>query len=387
MSKGGKDMKILILSCSTGEGHNSAALALKEEFDSRGVKNAFRDPVAFGGKRAQRFVSSCYNNMIRTSPNAFGAVYKLGELYYSTGLPSPIYAANAAYCRELYSFVQAGGFDAIVATHLYGMEAASAIRRRLGVTIPTYGVLTDYTVIPFFTEPDIDGYFIPHEEVRSQMTRRGVPSEKIFATGIPVSPKFYHNLSMGDARALLGIDGARRMLLVMSGGIGGGNLPALCDALRSAAGSETDIYVMTGKNDRMRQCLARRYANDPRVKAVPFTREVNVYMNAANVLLSKPGGLSSTEAAAANVPLIHINSIPGCETHNVQFFLEHGMALPAKTPEDAARLAMMLAGDEKAAEEMRRRQRDIINPRAAAMIADILTERCDGHPQTGVDGE
>ena len=379
-------MKVLIMSCSTGEGHNSAARALKEEFDARGIENALVDPVSFGGNGAQRFVSSCYNNMIRISPKAFGRVYKLGELYFSTELPSPIYTANASYCHALYDYVLKGGFDLIVSSHLYGMEAVSAMRKRCGLALPSYGVLTDYTVIPFFTEPKLDGYFIPHEEIRPQLVAHGIPDEKIYATGIPVSRRFRTHLTMSEARAQLGIDPARRIMLVMSGGVGGGNLPGLCDALTSAADGDTDIYVMTGKNERMRRCLNARYASDPRLKTVAFTRDVNVYMNAANVLLSKPGGLSSTEAAAANVPLIHINAIPGCETHNVQFFLEHGMALPAKNFSDAARLAVRLASDDKAAEAMRQRQRDTINPRAAEDIANIMLKHNGLAPRTEVSG-
>ena len=141
---------------------------------------------------------------------------------------------------------------------------------------------------------------------------------------------------------------------------------------------------MTGRNERMRNYLNDRYRYDPRIRSVAFTREVNLYMNAANVLLSKPGGLSSTEAASANVPLIHINTIPGCETCNVQFFLEHGMALPAKNVSDAARLAVRLAGDDKAAEAMRQRQRDTIDPRAAESIVDIMLAQAQEREQKKV---
>ena len=377
-------MKVLIMSCSTGEGHNSAARAIKEEFDARGIENALKDPVSFGGKSAQHAVASGYNNIIRISPPVFGAIYKLGALYYSTGITSPIYAANASYSRALYDYVCEGGFDAIVSSHLYGMEATAAMRKRFGLNIPSYGVLTDYTVIPFFTEPELDGYFIPHEEIRPQMKAHGVPDEKVFATGIPVSRRFYSRIPMDEARAKLGISQERKMMLVMSGGVGGGNLPGLCDALAKAADASTDIYVMTGRNERMRNYLNDRYRYDPRIRSVAFTREVNLYMNAANVLLSKPGGLSSTEAASANVPLIHINTIPGCETCNVQFFLEHGMALPAKNVSDAARLAVRLAGDDKAAEAMRQRQRDTIDPRAAESIVDIMLAQAQEREQKKV---
>ena len=367
-------MKVLLLSCFTGEGHNSAAKALQEELDKRGVENALKDPVLFKSRRAQHFVSSFYNNMIRTAPATFGALYKVGSWYDATGLLSPIYLANATYASTLWQYIQDNRFDRVVATHLYGMEAMTAIQRRLGAEIPSYGVLTDYTRIPFLTEAKLQGYFIPHEELRGDLASKGVPSEQIFATSIPVASRFAEDIPKEEAREHLGIPQDKKIFVVMSGGIGGGNVTGLCSALLEEMDENSLLYVLVGRNEERKEKLKERYGENGRVIPVGFTDEVQYYMKAADVLLSKPGGLSSTEAAVANVPLVHINGIPGCESENIRFFEGHGMSRSAKTVEEAARMAVALAADPEESERMRARQRAVINSQAARDIVDRILE-------------
>lgn len=98
-------MKVLILSCYTGEGHNSAARAVMEELQAHGIECEITDPVAFKSEKAQKFVSSFYNNMIKKTPAAFGALYKAGAIYDSTGITSPVYLLNAGYAENLNSYI------------------------------------------------------------------------------------------------------------------------------------------------------------------------------------------------------------------------------------------------------------------------------------------
>lgn len=124
------ERRILILSCFTGEGHNSAARAMHSAFDALEVPSRIMDPVSFQGKHAQHFISSFYNGMIRRSPGAFGALYKAGALYDATGWVSPVYLANAAYAERLNRFLEAQRYTDVVCTHLYGMEAMTALKKR-----------------------------------------------------------------------------------------------------------------------------------------------------------------------------------------------------------------------------------------------------------------
>ena len=171
-------------------------------------------------------------------------------------------------------------------------------------------------------------------------------------------------------RAQYGI--AEDDFLIMTGGVGCGNIAALCDGLLTDDSSDFLALVLTGKNDKLREELTARYAGDHRVQAVPFTREVNLYMNASDVLITKPGGLSSTEAAAACIPMIHLITIPGCEEKNAAFYESHGMARKTTSLREAASLAVALAGDPAACEAMRKQQAEQINANSAQDIARFV---------------
>ena len=358
------ERRILILSCFTGEGHNSAAKAMHSAFDALEVPSRIMDPVSFQGKHAQHFISSFYNGMIRRTPKAFGALYKAGALYDATGWVSPVYLANAAYAERLNRFLEAQQSTDVVCTHLYGMEAMTAI--------PAYGIMTDYTCTPFLAETELDGYFTPHASLSDDLIRRGMPAEKLYPLGIPVSPAFDTPLSRQEARTRLGIPEEKKLFLIMTGGVGCESLLGLCDAFLAAADETMLAQILVGHNESLGETVRQRYGADGRICSVPFTDQVAVYMHAADVMLSKPGGLTSTEAATANVPFVAVKAIPGCETCNAAFFQQHGMALNARSDEEAIAFAMQLATDPERAERMRRAQRETLPPHAARTIAQFI---------------
>ena len=367
-------MKILLLSCCTGEGHNSAAKALMQELDRRGIQSEITDPIAFISETASKFVSSFYNNMNKKTPQAFGAMYKVSELYSNTELSSPVYWLSAGYARKMLDYIREGGFDAVISTHLFGITALSAVRHKAEEHIPSYGVLTDYTAYPFVGETDVDRYFVPHADIITEMVEQGIPASRCAPTGIPVREAFASLPSQAAAREALGIPTDKKMILVMTGGVGCDNMTALCDEVVAAVDERVVAYVMVGKNADMQAELIRRYGENGVIRTVPFTTEVHTYMRAADVLMTKAGGLSSTEALVTGVPMVHVKAIPGCETYNVKFFSERGLSLAAKSDGEAAAMAMRLAFDEEGAARMRDAQHDAGNPLAARDIVQIVLD-------------
>ena len=365
-------MKILVLSCSTGEGHNSAARALCAQAAEMGIDADLADPVSFAGPRAARAVAGLYNRMIRHVPPLFGAVYALGGAYAATDLPSPIRAANALYAPALCRHLAVHRYDAVVSTHLYGMEAMHTVRR-MGRSVPSWGVLTDYTPIPFLIENDVDGFFIPHADLAPEMEAAGVPSARLFAAGIPVHPRFETPTPRDTARTALSLPGRGRMFLLMTGGVGCGHAGDLCRALLARMEADDFLCVLAGRNERMAAELRIRFGGDGRLRVIPFTGEVPLYLHAADVVVTKPGGLTSTEAAVAGAPLVHILSVPGCETRNAAFFAAHGMSLHAKNFREAAAMAAHLAANRGAARTMRENQARNLPAGAARRVLEAVT--------------
>lgn len=363
-------MKILILSCDTGEGHNSAAYAIAEACRKRGIDYTLGDPLDFGGEKTGAIVSSSYNGMIKKTPAAFSLLYKAGDIYSSTKLTSPVYLANSLYADSLKSYIVKNRFDAVICTHLFAMEALTAARKKTGFCIPCFGVLTDYTCVPFFTETKLDGYFIPHEDLRKEVADKGIPNDLIYGAGIPVSGRFASHMEKSMARDYLAIPQSKAVLMIMSGGVGCGNVIALCDELLKQSNEDYVAYVLVGRNRKLKEKMDRRYGDNDRIQSVAFTKKVNLYMNAADVMISKAGGLSSTEAAVANIPLVHLLVYTACESKNADFFASHELSVRAGSAKSAIAAALELIRNKEKAEKMRAMQRSCINPQAANDIVE-----------------
>ena len=197
---------------------------------------------------------------------------------------------------------------------------------------------------------------------------RGIPRERVLVTGIPTAGRYARHTAKAVAREMLGLEEEGRMLLVMTGSMGFGHVGALVDALLERLYTTDRIVVLGGANDRLKRALRDRYAIEGRVRVEDYTDHVDLYMDACDMLFTKPGGLTTTEAAVKGVPLAHTQPIPGCETENMRFFGELGMSISAKTPQALAERAVALLDDAPALAHMAQSQRENIFPDAAERI-------------------
>ncbi len=365
-------MKVLILSCNTGQGHNTAGKAMLEALSMRGIPADMHDVLLFGGVKTSEIVSGSYVKMTQRSPKTFGRLYRVGEAISSDKVRSPIYYANKLYAERLGEFIENGGYDTVLSPHLFGAEAMTYLRQKRGMKTRSFGIATDYVCTPFWEETDVDLFFIPHEKLRADYEKKGFAPERLIATGIPVSHAFSEPVSRTVAREKLNIPMGARVMLLMSGSMGFGDLPDIVAELLRRSGDSDIVYTLVGNNAKMKEMLETRFASEARLRIVPFTKEVPLYMAASDVLLSKPGGLSSTEAAVKSIPLVHTAPIPGCETMNARFFDENGLSVCTKTPQEGALAALWLAGDREAAQRMVKAQREFINKNAADDICRLI---------------
>ena len=189
---------------------------------------------------------------------------------------------------------------------------------------------------------------------------------------MPVSAAFQAPMSRVEAREKLHLPADKKIYLIMTGGIGCGDAAALCAAIRKVPAPDTLLCVLTGRNDELRQSLQAAFPGNEQLLTVPFTDQVAVYMRAADVLLSKAGGISSSEAAILGAPLVHTMVIPGVETLNARFFAAHGMSLFAQNADEAARCADRLIYDTAMASRMLAAQKACLPPNGAERIAQAI---------------
>ena len=368
-------MKALLLSCSTGEGHNHCALAVKEALEARGHEAEFLDMLQVFGDNGPLSFDKVLNTISTKAPEVFGMMYHAGAMYSATGVTSPVYLANIRHAKQLLAFIEENRFDAVICSHLFPMETLTYLQKHDGFHARCYGALSDYTLIPFLKETELDGYFLPHADVLRECTAAGMPAEKLIVTGMPVAEKFTHRMEKGEARRLLGLPESGKIYLIMTGGIGCGDAITLCDTILRVPDDDSLLCVLPGRNEELRNAITARYGAQGNVLAVPFTDKVAAYMSAADVLLSKAGGISSSEAAVLGVPLVHTMAIPGVETLNAEFFAAHGMSFFARNAEEAARFADRLVYDGKAAARMLEAQHACMPRDGAEKIVRIVEER------------
>ena len=370
-----ENKRVLLLSCSTGEGHNHCARAVRQQLEACGVQTDFFDMLNLFGDPGPIHVDQLLNVISTKAPNLFGLMYRAGEKVSALRVTSPIYLINSNYGRKLCDLINENGYDAVVCSHLFPMETLTFIRKRYGLNARCYGILSDYTCIPFLVETDLDAWFLPHEKVRAECERAGLPPEKLVVTGMPVAASFHTELTRAQARAELGIPQQAKMYLVMTGGIGCGDAIGLCDKLLEVPDEDRLLCVLAGRNQELLNGLGDRYGEGSGVLAVPFTDRVSLYMRAADVLLSKAGGISSAEAAVVNVPLVHTMMIPGVETINAGFFAGLGMSMMAGSFDEAARFADRIVYDGKTGARLVRAQRANMLPEGSRSIARYVVER------------
>ena len=373
-------MKAVLLTCSTGQGHNSAAQAVRQALEARGATCETRDALAFLGNNVSEAITSAFINIAIKTPRAFGFMYAAGEFVSSEKRKSPVYFANALYAENLRRYLEEEEFDAAICPHLFPAEALTYLKRKHALSARCYYVSTDYTCIPFLEETDMDVIFTPHADLSAQFIRRGIRAEKLIPVGIPVRDEYLDRQNQADARTLLGLPANLPCYLIMTGGEGGGDAVSLTrKLLERLKNRDARIVILTGHNTGLQAALESRFGGDLRVLTIPFTERVALYMDACDVLLTKPGGLSSTEAAVKGVPLVH-SANPGVETLNAQFFAERGMSILAPNEDSAADNAIRLSSDMPARARMFEAQRQYLVRDAAERIATRILE---GKPASG----
>lgn len=372
----GERMKVLILSCNTGEGHNAAARAVQAALERRGHQAEVVDLMMLKGRRTSKLVGGSYVSVVKHAPRLFGMIYQAGELIRSPKRKSPVYYANSAVAKPLKRYLEDHPCDIIVTTHLYAAETLTYMKRRQMLAQKTVAIGTDYTCIPFWEETECDYYIVPHEKCAEEFASYGIPKERLLPCGIPVHPDFAVRARKEKAQRTCGLPPDKPAYLLMSGSMGFGKIHVFARELARHCTNGEQIIIICGNNRRREYAMKLQFFRNPDVHVLGYTNHVAVYMEACDVIFTKPGGLSSTEAAVKGIPIVHTNPIPGCETKNLKFFTRLGMSMGARTIREQIAAGQYLLENSEAREAMKRAQRENINPHAGMDIVRILEREC-----------
>lgn len=377
-------MRVLILSCKTGGGHNAAGKAVQEAFERQGDEAVMLEYLTLAGNRVNDVVGDAYIGIAKNTPWLFGIIYclgmRVGRLLFQLGIKSPVYYANALMAGHLAAYLKEQHFDAILMPHLYPAETITHIRRnpqKYGDILPmTFSVGTDYTCIPFWEETDLDYYIVPHHDLQAEYVSRGVPRHKLLPLGIPVSLRCNQPQDVEGLKKKLSVKPHQKCILVMGGSMGFGDLNALVAALKNNI-RHCHIIVVCGNNHKMERTLRARYIFAENVSVIGYTKYVAALMKMSTVVYTKAGGLTSTEAAVSNCPIVFTDSIPGCEDCNRRFFVKRGMGVSGDSVSAQVAQGRKLLNNAEARERMRAAQKAQINANAAKDICRKVHVLCN----------
>ena len=324
-------MKILLLTVTAGYGHHATAKALANLFEQKGAETQIVDVYEYISKMIQKALSQGYLLSSKYTPELYRLFYdqttknreKLDKM-------NIVKIVNTLGAFKFERFVENFEPDAIICTHVLAAHLVSKMKQRDMVTAPCIGIATDYCIHPYWEDVlYMEGLVTASELITHTAIKRGIPEERILPFGIPIHPKFNRYISREQACEQLGLDPKRHTVLVMGGSMGYGNSQKIVQQV-TEIDIDFQILAVCGNNKRAyhRLCDFRdRYEGNCRIDVMGFVDNVEVLMSAADCIITKPGGLTVSEAIAKGLPMILVNPIPGQEERNVEFLLNNGMAL------------------------------------------------------------
>ena len=274
-------------------------------------------------------------------------------------------------CREVLEQLKAYAPHLVIANEIAAVEIAALGKREGWFHAPILAVQTDFQTEPPWVQAEVDVYCVGSEEARSQLVNWGTSPNRILVCGIPVDPVFGTPFDKTELLRALGLNGQRHVVLVMGGGMGPAPLDAIVESLE-LCGFPLQVLVVAGQDRTLRQALEqlrRKVTLD--LQVFGWTETVPQLMAVADLLITKPGGLTTAEALSAGLPMIVTHPIPGPEERHVRYLAQQGVAVQAKTLDEIPQLVTRMLSKPENLAEMSRRQRDMSRPDAAHAIAQV----------------
>ncbi len=378
--RGGQKMKkqrILILYTSIGGGHYKAALGiknyLKEHYPEHRVMMI--DALKFTNKVVDKLVISAYVNMARYSPNVWGDIYQFSQKQYSVANFSN--GVQKLLSIKLLRLFEREKPDIVISTHPFITEMVAVIKKRDKFITNLNVIMTDYASHTFWEikHQYVNRYFVANEEMKYHLIHDGIAENKIFVTGIPVGLEFLKEYDKAKTCKELELDPHKKIVLMFGGGEYG--LSDVKHFFKGLMEVEEDIQVIAvaGKSKRIQNMFKNTSLKyDKRVIVLGYTDKVAEYMKASDFVISKPGGLTTTEVLTSNVPFIIINPIPGQEEENARFLLNNGAAARIYDPDKTTPFLNQLFQDQKRLASMKEMQKNIAKPHSTEEIVKIILE-------------
>lgn len=365
-------MRILMLSANIGEGHNTSAKAVIEVLEQRGVECQLLDSLSFLSPSFSKFISDWHVRIYQHAGNIFDKGYRFMENVSNPDNFNPIYELMSLGAGKLRDMVMEMDVDAVVCTHPFAGIMITEAKKSWGLEIPTFLIATDYTCTPTAEQCHMDTFFVPAPEIAEEFRQMDIDDDHQLVCGIPVRQIFYEKGNREQMRQELSLPQDATVVLVMCGSMGCGPIQTIAQQTLAQMGEKGIMYALCGRNQKLKTEMEQ--LGDSRLRVLGFIDDFHRYLDAADLIITKPGGLSSTEAANKHVPMVFINTVGGCESRNFDHFVKKGYAVGSKDPEEVIRIAIRMVWDKETREKMRNNLQRDFQINTGAVIADRIME-------------
>lgn len=323
-------MKLLIITAPLGNGHNAVAGAISDCFTTQysDASCEILDMYEYISPHLKKATASGYFLSMKTLSHfhdmASNAYTWQDEKDFNEYTPSRL--ADAFLASRLRHAIDAYAPDCIVCTMVYAAQAVDLLKEHGAITCPCYGIITDFTVQNYWEDVEYFEYIVaPSEYLQPQFSRRGIDFSRVLPFGIPIRKQFQTKHDKLEMRQKFGLHKTLPTILLMSGGMGFGDLPEYIASIEELP-FDVQIVVICGKNEKLFEKVQALQTHNT-MKVFGYVSNVDEIMDAADCLLSKPGGITTSESLAKGLPMLMIHPLPGVEDRNVEFLQANGAAI------------------------------------------------------------
>jgi len=322
-------MKVLILSVTAGQGHNSTAKAMSDYFKTINAESEVFDTYQHISSILAAMIDKGYNVSINSMSKLYSGLYhrwetRKKEKNYDKN--SPMRAFHSILSRKIYAYIKEYCPDTVVCTHPLPGMIMDILKKKNLVSVPVYCILTDFVFLPYWEEARNTDYIVTATELLNlQALKKGFKRAQILPFGIPINPKFAKSENKQKTRKIIGLDPNKFTVLLMGGGVGYGNMFETLKKI-DALNIECQIIVVCGTNEKVKAQIDAEKTKK-QVLCLGFVNNVDQLMDASDCIITKPGGITTSEALAKNLPIIIVNPVPGQEERNAEFLLNTGVAM------------------------------------------------------------
>lgn len=370
--------KIMIFYGSYGGGHLSAAKSIKEYIENNylDTKIEMIDCVEYINKVLNKVTTKAYEEFAKKAPEVWGFIYKKSERGLVSKLSND---SNKLMAIKLKNLLQDFDPDYVISTHPFSSQMCAYLKKKEKVNFKLATIMTDFAPHDqWLLYPEyVDYFFVAHSKMKQQLIQKGISANKIYATGIPISNRFLKTYNKDDILKDFGLVKDKKTVLFFAGGEFGLGKSTTTEVLKIFAEDFNDLQIIAiaGRNESMKkkfEDIVNSSGRQDSIKVLDYTNRVPELMSISDLVVTKPGGLTTTESLASNLPIVIINPIPGQEEENASFLENNGVGIWIKKQDDIKERLESILKNPKKLDEMKHHTRELSKPNSTENICKTI---------------